>query len=149
MDGNSESTAPIKKPDPPRKRRFQFGLRTLLLLITGTAAVLSWWITWPQRSATRLINLMAILPDKAAETYRLGGMGSVMRKYKHDAPYLEPHSRSALEILKGTQTFTVVLPTYDVHKDGQEIDYTATLFATRGNLKGPIELDSRPKRRRK
>jgi hypothetical protein len=129
------------------KSSLRYGLRTLLLVPVLIAAVLAWWVTWPQRSAARLINVMATAPDNAEDTSRLGGMGEVLRKYKHETPYLEAHSRSLSEILRGTQTFTVVLPVIGPRLNGQDMEFTATLYVTRGRLRGPLELNSRPKSR--
>jgi hypothetical protein len=128
--------------------KFRFGLRTLLGVVVILAAALSWWVTWPQRSAGAFVDLMGTAPDEAEKFNRLGGMGRVLREYKHDPPYLEPHSRSLADVLLGRQTFTVVAPVHDPHLDGQPIDFTATMFFERGKFKGPIELDSRPNRKR-
>jgi hypothetical protein len=120
--------------------RFRYGLRTLLLVPTVFAAVLVWWVTWPRRSADRFISLMVTEPAKAAPT---SGMARVLSKYEHDAPYLEPHSRSLASTLLGIQTFTVVVPVIDEKLDGHDMEFTATLFFERGHFRGPIELDSR------
>jgi hypothetical protein len=48
-------------------------------------------------------------------------------------------------VLGGKQTFVVVTPVYGVQLDGQDMEFTATLFFDRGRLRGPIELDSRPR----
>jgi hypothetical protein len=77
-----------------------------------------------------------------------GGMARVLSKYEHDAPYLEPHSRSLADMLRGKQTFTVVTPVYGVQLNRQDMEFTATLFFERGNFMGPIELDSRPRQAR-
>jgi len=131
-----------------KKLRLQFRLRTLLFIVAVVAAALSWWVTWPQRSAGRFVDLMGAAPDEAEKINRLGGMGRVLRKYQHDPPYVEPHRRSLTDVLLGRQTFTVVAPVYGPHLDGQAMDYTATMFFERGKFRGPIELDSRPKRKR-
>jgi hypothetical protein len=77
-----------------------------------------------------------------------GGMANVLRKYKHDPPYLEPQDRTYSDVLRGKQTFIVVTPVYGAQLNGQDMEFTATLFFDRGNFRGPIELDSRPRRAR-
>jgi len=111
--------------------------------MTVFAVTLSWWVTWPQRKTSRFINLMATAPDRAEKMSPFSGMWRVMRERGHDRPYLEPHSRSLADILRGSQTFTVVLPVV-----GMEDDLIGTLHFEQGTLRGPIELDSRPKRTR-
>ena len=131
-----------------KKLQLRFGLRTLLFAVVLISAALSWWVTWPQLSAGRFVKLMGTAPDEAEKINRLGGMGRVLRKYEHDPPYLEPHSRSLAEVLLGKQTFTVVTPVHGPTLDGQTMDFTATMSFERGTFKGPMLLDSRSKRRR-
>lgn len=128
-----------------RKRRFRFGLRSLLVFPVLLAAALGSWVTWPQRAARRFVHLMATEPEKAAPT---SGMAGVLSKHEHDSPYVEPHARSAAEVLGGKQTFTVVVPVIGPKLNGCEMEFTATLFFERGQFRGPIELDSRPRRPR-
>jgi hypothetical protein len=130
------------------QRRFRFGLRTLLIVPVLLSAVLAWWVTWPHRSAARFVNLMGTDIEEAEKINSLGGTGRVLREYKHDPPYLEPHSRSLAEVLLGKQTFTVVTPLHGPRRNGREVEFTATMFFNRGKFKGPVELNQRPKRKR-
>jgi hypothetical protein len=62
------------------------------------------------------------------------------------ARHLEPQDRSFSDVLRGHQTYTVVAPVYGVPLNGQDMEFTATLFFERGGFRGPIELDSRQRR---
>ena len=70
------------------------------------------------------------------------GMWQVLRKHSHDRPYLEAQSRSFVDVLTGRQVFTVVVPTHEQQGDGT-LEFTGTLFVTRGALRGPMQLDAR------
>jgi hypothetical protein len=128
--------------DEPKKRRFRFSLRTLLFGVTAFAACLAWWVTWPQRNAQQLVDLMATAPEKAEEMSGQSGMWAVLAKYDHDRPYYEAQPRSIADTLLGKQTFIVAVPTHEKEGDGL-LEFTGTLLFERGKLRGPIELDSR------
>lgn len=128
--------------DRPSKFRFRYGLRTLLFGVTVLAACLAWWVTWPQRTAQTLVDLMATEPDQAEEMSGPSGMWTVLAKYDHDPPYYEVQPRSLKDMLLGKQVFTIVVPTHEKEGEGN-LEFTGTLFFERGELKGPIELDSR------
>jgi hypothetical protein len=105
-------------------------------------AAIAWWVSWPQRRASQLIRVMALSPDQAESMSPQSGMWNVLRKYAHDRPYLEPQPRSLADVMAGRQIFTVVVPTHQKQGSGT-LEFTGTLFVTRGALRGPIELDSR------
>lgn len=140
MSANPESA--------PKKRRLRYGLRFLLLVVVVLAVGLSWWVTWPQRAASRFVELMESDPDRAQIMSPDSGMWRVLRDDEHGTPYLEPHSQSIADVLRAKQTFTVVLPVAGMHLDGIETDLIGTLFFERGQFTGPIELDARPKKSR-
>jgi hypothetical protein len=123
-------------------RRFTFSLRTLLLGTVVVTAALAWWVSWPQRRASKLMDAMVSSPDEAEAMSPQSGMWNVLRKYPHDRPYLEAQSRSFADVMTGRQVFTVVVPTYE-KRDGDMLEFTGTLIVTRGALQGPIELDAR------
>lgn len=123
--------------------RFRFGLRTLLFAMTGLVAAVSWWITWPQRTASRFVTLLSTAPDEAEKMTRQSGMFAGLREHEHGVPYLEPISRSLADTLRGAQSFTVVVPMTDLTYDGKPMELTGTLVFVRGDLNGPLELDSR------
>ena len=123
-------------------RRFKFSLRALVVGMVMIAAGMAWWVSWPQRRATQLISAMASSPEEAEAMSGHSGIWNVLRKHPHDPPYLEPQSRSITAVVMGRQIFTVVIPTYEKQGDGT-LEFTGTLFVTRGALKGPIELDAR------
>jgi hypothetical protein len=130
----------------PKKRRFRFGLRTLLFGVVVLVAGLSWWVTWPQRSAYRLVSLMDTDIDRAEQMSPASGMWMVLRERDHDAPYLEPHGRTMKDVVLGKQEFTVILPVTGMHVNRVPVELIGTLRFERGKLTGPIELDSRPTR---
>ena len=126
-------------------RRLRFSLRTLLLGMVVVAAGMAWWVSWPQRRASQLIAAMASSPEQAEAMSGRSGMWNVLRKYPHDRPYLEPQSRSFADVVTGRQVFTVVVPTHE-KQGGDTLEFTGTLFVTRGALRGPIELDTRERK---
>ncbi len=128
-----------------KRLRFRFSLRTLLFGTVVLAAGMAWWVSWPQRRATQLINAMVSSPEEAEALSGGSGMWTVLREYQHGHPYLEAHSRSVSDVILGRQVFTVVLPTHEKQGNGT-LDFTGTLFVTRGEMRGPIELNSLARR---
>lgn len=127
--------------------RFRFGLRALLTVPVLLAAALGWWVTWPLRTAAHFVHLMETDLEQATalSSQNNGGMANILRKYKHDPPFLEPQERTYSDVLRGMQTFVVVTPVEGVQLDGEDMEFTATLYFERGRLRGPLELDSRPR----
>ena len=125
--------------------RFRFSLRTLLLGTAIAASALAggtWWVSWPQRRASQLIDVMASSPDEAEAMSPGSGMWQALRENPHDRPYLEAQPRSFVDVLLGRQVFTVVAP-MNKKLNNRMFDLTGTLTVTRGELNGPVGLDSR------
>ena len=123
-------------------RRFRFSLRALVFGVVVISAGMAWWISWPHRQASHLIDAMASSPEEAEAMAGKSGMWNVLRRHPHDRPYLEPQPRSIGDAVVGRQSFTVVVPTHEKQGDGT-LEFTGTLIVTRGALRGPIELDAR------
>ena len=129
-------------------RRFTFSLRTLLLGMAIVAAVMAggtWWVSWPQRRASQLVDVAASSPDEAEAMSPGSGMWQALRENPHDRPYLEAQPRSFVDVLSGRQVFTVAVP---MHKklENRMFDLTGTLTVTRGELRGPVGLQSRERK---
>ena len=126
-------------------RRITFSLRTLLLGMAIVAAVMAggtWWVSWPQRRASQLIDAMASSPDEAEAMAGPVGMWQALRERSHDRPYLEAQPRSFADVLSGRQVFTVVVPMHESLGNGMH-ELTGTLTVTRGELHGPVLLQNR------
>ncbi len=123
-------------------KRFRFSLRALVIAMVIFSASIAWWVSWPQRRAADLIEAMASSPEQAEKMSGQSGMWNVLRKHPHDRPYLEPQVRTMADIIAGRQGFTVVVPTRMEQGSGT-LEFTGLLTVTRGELRGPIELDAR------
>src|SRR5262245_57515365 len=93
----------------PKRRWFQFSLRTLLIGTTLIAALVWWLAVYPEQQGKRFVELMTSDPDRAEAIYH-SGMFAAMRKFEHEPPYCEPHPRSLWDKVLGRAVFTVVLP---------------------------------------
>lgn len=131
-------------------RRFTFSLRTLLLGMAIVAAVMAggtWWVSWPQRRASQLIDVMASSPDEAEALSPVSGIYEALREHPHDRPYLEAQPRSFADVLSGRQVFTVVVPMHEGFGGGDGMrELTGTLTVTRGALNGPVLLQNRERK---
>lgn len=122
-------------------KRLKFSLRTFLFGVVVLTAGVAWWISWPQRKASQLMNAMVSSPEKAESLSGSYSLWTVLQ-FQHDRPYLEAHSRSASDVVFGRQVFTVVVPTHEKQGNGT-LDFTGTLYVTFRELRAPQSLDSR------
>jgi hypothetical protein len=93
----------------PGRRGFRFRLRTLLLLPVVFAAAW-WWLTWPERTARRFVELLddGIVPAARAMVdgpAMSDGFWKIVRSKRFDFASPTFQSASWSEFLTGQQTF--------------------------------------------
>jgi hypothetical protein len=131
----------------PKRRWFQFSLKGLLIVMALSGLAIWYLAVYPQIEAQWFVEFMAKNPAEAEKLSPMSGMWDAMRKQTHDRPYLEAHPRSIWDKMIGRAVFTVALPIKQRPNGTYDTELIGTLFVVRGELTGPIELDSRPAKR--